>query len=153
MRLTGLLLGSLLAIGMLSCTVIAEDKLDPAVIAYKLPDQIKWLDNPKSGNRTAILQGDPTKPGPYAMLIQWLPGNMSRPHYHPNDRHFIVISGTWWVGTGPDFKPESTVPLPSGASVTHFARGVHFDGAKTEQATILVWGEGPATTTPFAPSR
>ena len=38
------------------------------------------------------------------MLLQWLPGNMSR-----------------------------------------------FDGAKGEPATILVLGEGPATSTPFAP--
>jgi hypothetical protein len=26
---------------------------------------------------------------------------------------------------------------------------VHYDGAKTEPATIVVWGEGPATSTPF----
>jgi hypothetical protein len=26
-------------------------------------------------------------------------------------------------------------------------RNGHFDGAKDEQATILVWGEGPATST------
>jgi hypothetical protein len=127
----------------------AETVLDPKAVAFKLPDQIAWTDNTKSGNRTAILQGDPTKPGPYAMLLQWLPGNMSRPHFHPNDRHFIVISGTWWVGTGPEFKPDATVPMPAGSSVTHFAKGVHYDGAKSEPATILVWGEGPATLTPF----
>lgn len=127
----------------------AETVLDPKAVAFKLPDQIAWTDNTKSGNRTAILQGDPTKPGPYAMLLQWLPGNMSRLHFHPNDRHFIVISGTWWVGTGPEFKPDATVPMPAGSSVTHFAKGVHYDGAKSEPATILVWGEGPATLTPF----
>ena len=125
--------------------------LDPAVIAFQLPDAIKWVDNPRAGNRSAILEGDPAKPGRYAMLLQWLPGNMSRPHFHPNDRHFLVISGTWWVGAGPTFDPNATVPLPAGSSVTHFAKGVHFDGAKDEQATILVWGEGPATSTPFAP--
>jgi hypothetical protein len=27
---------------------------------------------------------------------------------------------------------------------------VHVDGANDEAATILVWGEGPATSTPFA---
>ncbi len=126
--------------------------LDPAIIAFKLPDQIKWTDNPRSGNRTAVLQGDPSKPGPYVVLLQWLPGNkMSRPHFHPNDRHFIVVSGTWWVGSGPNFDPAATVPIPAGSSVTHFAKGVHFDGARGEQATILVWGEGPATSTPLAP--
>jgi len=23
--------------------------------------------------------------------IKWLPGNMSRPHFHPNHRFFVVI--------------------------------------------------------------
>jgi hypothetical protein len=73
---------------------------------------------------------------------------MSRPHFHPNDRFFIVVSGTWWVGSGPEFNPDATVPMPA----IHYAKGVHYDGAKGEQATILVWGEGPATSTPFAPS-
>ena len=125
--------------------------LDPAVIAFTPPERIAWVDNPRAGNRSAILQGDPAKPGPYAMLIEWLPGNMSRPHFHPNDRHFLVISGTWWVGSGAKFAPEETVPMPTGSSVTHFAKGVHFDGAKGEPARILVWGEGPATSTPFGP--
>jgi len=125
--------------------------LDPAVIAFTPPERIAWVDNPRAGNRSAILQGDPAKPGPYAMLVEWLPGNMSRPHFHPNDRHFLVISGTWWVGSGAKFAPEETVPMPTGSSVTHFAKGVHFDGAKGEPARILVWGEGPATSTPFGP--
>lgn len=124
-------------------------QLDPAAVAFKLPDQIDWKDNPKAGNRSAVLQGDPAKPGPYAMLLQWLPGHMSRPHFHPHDRFFIVVSGTWWVGSGPKFEPEATLPMPAGSFVTHWAKGVHFDGAKEEPATILVWGEGPATSTPF----
>ena len=142
------------AILIVACSGVAAAQavtLDPAVVAFKLPDQIKWIDNTKAGNRTAVLQGDPTKSGPYAMLLQWLPGNMSRPHFHPNDRHFIVVSGTWWVGSGTEFKPDATIGLPAGSSVTHFAKGVHYDGAKADQATILVWGEGPATVTPFAP--
>jgi quercetin dioxygenase-like cupin family protein len=148
--LAKLLIASMLLAALSEAAAAQTIKLDPAIIGYKLPDQIPWKDNP-SGNRTAVLQGDPTKPGPYAVLLQWLPGNMSRPHFHPNDRHFIVVSGTWWVGAGPEFDPEKTVPMPAGSSVTHFANGVHFDGAKGEQATILVWGEGPATSTPFAP--
>jgi hypothetical protein len=98
------------------------------------------------------MAGDPSKPGLYVVLTKWLPGNMSRPHFHPNDRFFIVLSGTWWVGSGPEFKPDATVPMPAGSHVIHYGKGVHYDGAKGEQATILVWGEGPATSTPFAPS-
>ena len=124
-------------------------ELDPKIVGFKLPEQIPWVDSARAGNRTAVLQGDPAKAGPYAMLLTWLPGNMSRPHFHPNDRFFIVVSGTWWVGSGPDFDPGATVPMPAGSHVIHYAKGVHFDGAKNEPATILVWGEGPATTTPW----
>jgi hypothetical protein len=98
-----------------------------------------------------VLQGDPAKTGPYAMLLKWLAGHMSRPHFHSNDRHCMVISATWWVGSGPNFDPEATVALSAGSSVTHFAKGAHFDGAKSQQATTLVWGEGPAATTPVTP--
>jgi hypothetical protein len=146
------LVGAGIVLAVLSIAAATGQQLDPKVVTFKLPDQIAWKDNPKAGNRSAVLQGDPTKPGPYAMLLQWLPGNMSRPHFHPNDRFFIVISGTWWVGSGPTFDPNATVPVRAGSFVTHFAKGVHFDGAKDEEATILVWGEGPATSTPFAPS-
>jgi hypothetical protein len=145
------LIGAGVGLTLVSVVSAAAQDLDPKVIGFKLPDQIKWIDNPRSGNRSAVLQGDPSKPGPYAVLLQWLPGHMSRPHFHPNDRFFIVVSGTWWVGSGTEFKPEATVPMPTGSHVIHYAKGVHFDGAKDEQATILVWGEGPATSTPFAP--
>jgi hypothetical protein len=55
---------------------------------------------------------------------------MSRSHFHPNARHFLVLSGTGWVGAGPNFDRNATVPLPAGGAVTHFAKGAHFAGAK-----------------------
>jgi hypothetical protein len=143
--------GILLAVLSIAAAT-AQQQLDPKVVTFKLPDQIVWKENPKSGSRSAVLQGDPSKPGPYAMLLQWLPGRMSRPHFHPNDRFFIVISGTWWMGSGPKFDPDTTVPIKAGSFVVHHAKGVHYDGAKDEPVTIVVWGEGPATATPFKPS-
>ena len=123
-------------------------ELDPKAVIYKLPDQIQWKSSP-AGADQAVLVGDPSKEGLYVVLTRWNPGHMSRPHFHPNDRFFMVLSGTWWVGNGGKFDPEATVPMPAGTHVIHWAKGVHFDGAKTEPATILVWGEGPATSTPF----
>jgi hypothetical protein len=120
--------------------------LDKAAINIVLPDQIPWKDRPLvPGVKEAILAGDPAKPGVYVVLIKWLPHNMSRPHFHPNDRFIKVLSGTWWVGTGPKFDPNNTVPLPAGSFVTHFAKQVHYDGAKDEEAVLEIVGEGPAT--------
>jgi gentisate 1,2-dioxygenase len=99
------------------------------------------------GAEIAILYGDPAKPGLYAVMQKWLPGNMSRPHWHPNDRMITVFKGTWWVGTGDKFDPDSTVPLPVGSYVTHSAKEIHYDGAKNEEVWLLMAGEGPATST------
>lgn len=127
---------------------LAAQPLDPAAVAFRLPDQIPWGPVTRNGNQQAVLLGDPSRPGPYIVMIRWLPNSMSRPHFHPNDRFITVISGTWWVGSGTRFDPNATVPMPAGAFVTHFGRGIHYDGAKDEPCVILIMGEGPGTSTP-----
>ena len=133
--------------GMLSISSAAE--LNPAALAYKLPDQIPWGPVTAGGAQSAVVVGDPTKPGFYMVYNKWTKGNhFSHPHFHPNDRYIVVLQGTWWVGTGPKFDPEhGSVPMPAGSFVTHFAKQVHWDGAKDEDAVLLIMGEGPATAT------
>jgi len=122
--------------------------IDPAAVQVTQPSEIKWVRNAAGTNESAVLYGDPAKPGPYVMQLKWLPGNMSRPHFHPNDRFFVVVSGTWWVGTGEKFDPETTVPARAGSYVIHHAKQIHYDGAKDAECIIQVWGMGPATSTP-----
>jgi hypothetical protein len=121
-------------------------ELNPAALAYKLPDQIKWIDGGKGALR-AVIFGDPSKPGLYIVLVRWTAHHMSRPHFHPNDRFITVLSGTWWVGTGAKFDPDSTVALPAGTFVTHFGKQIHYDGAKDVDAVLEIVGEGPETPT------
>ena len=125
----------------------AGPDLNPAAISYKLPNQINWV-HAANGSDSAILAGDPAKPGMYIVLTRWTAHHMSHPHFHPNDRFITVISGTWWVGTGTKYDPDSTVPLPPGSVVTHFGKQVHYDGAKDEDVTLVIAGEGPGTQTP-----
>src|ERR1700746_1375018 len=47
--------------------------LDPKAVVYKLPDQIKWNENPAAGNANAVLYGDPSKTGLYIVLAKWYP--------------------------------------------------------------------------------
>jgi hypothetical protein len=133
---------------MVAATPCYPAELDRTVADFKTPADIQWRRNAAGTNEGAILHGDPSKPGPYVARIKWLPGNMSRPHFHPNDRFFVVISGTWWMGTGPVFDPNTTVPVPAGSYVIHYANQIHYDGAKDEECVIQVWGMGPATSTP-----
>jgi quercetin dioxygenase-like cupin family protein len=76
---------------------------------------------------------------------------MSRPHFHPNDRFIMVLKGTGCMGTGDKFEPASTVTVSAGTFVTHFAKGVHYDGAKEEEVVLLTTGESPATSTRAEP--
>jgi len=143
-------MGRLLIIALaLACSQASfAGDIDRSIADFIPPKDIKWERAPGAMAERAVLFGDPSKPGPYVMRLKWLPGGMSRPHFHPNDRFFVVISGTWWMGTGPKFDPESPVPVPAGSYVIHYANKIHYDGAKTEECVIQVWGMGPATSTP-----
>ena len=142
------------AIAFAVCTVMLAPTIGLAQqvvgkgVELTTPDNIKWVKNAAGTQETAVLFGDPDKPGPYVIRLRWLPGNMSRPHFHPNDRFFVVVSGTWWVGSGEKYDPESTVPAGPGSYVLHKAGAIHYDGAKKEPAVIQVWGMGPNTSTP-----
>jgi quercetin dioxygenase-like cupin family protein len=142
-----LLAAPLLALGSTMAADAVE--LNPAAVAYQLPDQIKWNPPNAGGSQNAVMVGDPAKPGLYVVLNKWLKGDhFSRPHSHPNDRFITVLGGTWWVGSGTTFDPDNSVAMPAGTYVTHFGKQVHWDGAKTEDASLLIFGEGPGTSTP-----
>ena len=122
--------------------------LDPKAITIQLSKDIKWVSNPNAGAETAVLLGDPNKPGLYVILQKWLPHHNSRPHFHPNDRYVTVLSGTWWVNTGPKYDPAGFKPVPAGSFVIHYGKEIHYDGAKDEPCVLQIVGMGPATNTP-----
>ena len=56
--------------------------IDRSAVDWKTPAEIKWVRNAAGTNEQAVLFGDPSKPG---------------------SRFFVVLSGTWWMGTGEKF--------------------------------------------------
>jgi hypothetical protein len=140
-------IGAAFSARMLAAGTASAAELDPKAVIYKLPDQIE-LKATGNGNASTTLAGDPTTTGLYIVLNKWLKGNhFSKPHFHPNDRFITVLQGTWWVGSGRKWDPNNSVPMRPGTFVTHFGKQVHWDGAKDEDALILIVGEGPATST------
>ena len=139
---------ALLALGPASLGAEGAVAPDPKVLSFKLPAQIPWEPVSAAGSQQAVIYGDPNKPGLYVVLYKWLPHHMSKPHFHANDRVIHVISGTWWVGTGDDWDPDKSTPIPAGSVVTHFGKQVHWDGAKDEEAFLEIVGMGPGTSVP-----
>ena len=116
------------------------------------PEDVKWVKEADgSGVERATLMGDPTKPGIYVTRIKFPPGVMSRPHYHQEDRHAVVIKGTWYTGTGEAFAPDKTIPLTTGSYMLHPAGEIHFDGAKDEEVIVQIIGYGPSSTVRLRP--
>jgi quercetin dioxygenase-like cupin family protein len=141
-RFAALIVGCLLA--AVPRVFAAEDARGFVTIK---PDEIHWQHN-ESGPDIAVIYGDPQKEGFYIIRARFAPGVMSRPHYHPNDRHVTVLSGTWWAGTGPNFDPDATTPMPPGSYMKHPAGAVHFDGAKDAEVIVEIKGMGPAPSIP-----
>ena len=63
----------LIFVGMVSISSAAE--LNPAAVIYKLPDQTPWGPINAAGAQSAVVVGDPTKPGFYMVYNKWTKGN------------------------------------------------------------------------------
>lgn len=116
------------------------------------PEQTEWKDVPNGhGVQMAVVSGDPGKAGLYVIRVKFPPGIMSAPHFHPEDRHAVVLRGTWYTGTDETWDPERTVALKPGSYMKHPAGAVHYDGAKDEEVIVQIAGFGPSGTTEVFP--
>lgn len=140
-----------LTLSLSSLTLCAAEgpfaALDPRAIKIRLPADIQWKIS-SSGASEATLVGDPSQQGLYVVLTKWAAHHNSHPHFHPNDRFITVLSGTWWVATGRKYDPDQMKPVPAGSFVTHYAKQVHYDGAKDGDVILEIVGMGPETPTP-----
>jgi hypothetical protein len=128
--------------------VNASADKDKAGFVRITPEDIKWNDRPGyDGVKSAVIQGDPSKPGIYVIRAKFSPGTMTRPHWHPEDRYVVVVSGTWYTGEGDNFEPDKTVPLKAGSFMLHPAKAHHYDGARDEEVVVQIVGIGPSATT------
>ena len=112
-------------------------------------DKLTW--RPTEGNtlgvETAVVEGDPSKPGYYLTINHFPAGVMSRPHYHPDERYVIVLRGTWYTDEGDVFRPTQTIPLKPGDFMRHPKNGPHYDGALDEDTWVAISGYGPTHAT------
>lgn len=108
------------------------------------PENMKWEAGLKllggaGSTPLSFLDGDPSKPGIYVVRVNYPPNVFTRPHWHGEDRHIVVLKGTWHMGTGDNFDPSKAVPLPVGSYAKHPAGGVHWDARKTKKSCCRSW--------------
>ena len=142
------LLPVLVVLGLLSPAVNAAVKdttqAQDSTIMLNQKD-IQWKEGSKDlppGTKVAVLKGAPDQPGPLTMRLKLPAGSTLRPHTHPGDEQFTVLSGklAFGLGTKVDknakvYGPGSFFSIPAGDEMYAFT---------TDKETVLELNvEGP----------
>lgn len=150
MNRTTKLLGPLLTIVVLEwagATSLGHEKDDEMKASIYSADGLKWQDGPTSlppGAKISVLEGDPSKEGPFVFRVKVPDGYRVPPHTHPKVERVTVVSGTFHIGMGDKFDEKATRVMSAGGYGYWPAGMKHFVWAKGE--TVLQFhGTGPWT--------
>ena len=106
---------------------------------------MQWSDAPPTlpkGAKMAVLQGDPTKAGPFVIRLSAPAGYKVPPHSHSQAENLTVISGSFQVGTGDKVNVKELKTMGPGAFGSIPGGTNHYAMAKTA-AVVQIHGEGP----------
>lgn len=111
-----------------------------------------WMPGPTAfplGLELSVLQGDPSKEGPFVVRLRVPAGYQIPAHTHGGAEHVTIISGDLSVGTGTTFATNALRALSAGDFISIPANVPHF--ATSEGGTVMqVHGLGPLTITCLA---
>ena len=110
------------------------------------PGDLKWNDAPPGlppGGKMAVLNGDPSQPGPLTVRLKAPAGYKVMPHTHPTAERLTVITGTFKIGMGEKFDEKSMQQMTAGSyivlppNMAHYAKGAGGD------SVVQIDSEGP----------
>ena len=108
------------------------------------PDQLKWSAHPAmaKGAEVTVVNGDPSKEGPYVARLKFPAGFKIMPHTHPNAENVTVISGQFHIGMGEKFDENKLEALKAGGYV-QVPHGMQHYAMASEDTVIQLHGMGP----------
>lgn len=128
-----------------SATSQAQDMSTPLT---KLPNEIEYK-GLAAAPQTAVLFGDPSKPGIYVVRVRFPKGTKVMPHSHPDaPRTIAVLAGTLYLGFGEQWDEGKLAPLPTGTFFTEPANAAHFAWAKDDDVIVQLTSIGPTANNP-----
>jgi len=110
-----------------------------------MPQGIVWKAPPVSpGPETAVIFGDPTKPGPYVLRAKFPAGFKLMPHTHPDEwRTGVVLSGNYYFGIGEQWDESKLRSYPPGTFYSEPKGTPHFVWAKDGEVIVQITAMGP----------
>ncbi len=109
------------------------------------PSEVKWKKGPESlppGAEIAVLEGDPSKPGPFAFRVKAPDGFIIPPHTHPKAERITVIGGTFHIAMGEKVDKSMGKAMPTG-SFGYWPAGMRHFAWVTGETIVQFHGEGP----------
>jgi quercetin dioxygenase-like cupin family protein len=136
-------------IGSAPAFALASPPEPPAGEAHRIYTvaDVQWQDGPSSlpaGAQFALLDGDPSKAGYFALRISLPDGYVIPPHRHPVQERVTVLSGTFHLGHGETVNRQETKALGRGSYFSLPPRMTHFAIAEGE-TVIQLTSIGPWT--------
>jgi len=113
-------------------------------IAGYVAGDMKWIDAPPAlpGAQMVVLQGDPSKAGPYTIRLKFPAGYQIPLHFHDADENLTVLSGLLHIGIAPNFDATNTKEIGALSFATIPARMKHTAWVDAE-TIVQVHGIGP----------
>ena len=118
---------------------------DVGASILKLPDQIEFKPaSIPSAPQTAVLYGDPSKPGVFVTRVKFSPGWKDPPHWHPDEvRTVAVLSGTFYFASGDKWDESTLKAYPAGTFYSEPSKSPHYTWAKDGEVILQITGVGP----------
>ena len=107
------------------------------------PDVLKWVEPPTlPGAQLAVVQGDPSKAGPFTYRIKMPAGYKIPAHSHKARENVTVLSGVFSVGFGERFDQGKGQELQAGDSSRFPPSGRTTGGrvARRRSSRFTAWG-------------
>ncbi|HEY8665529.1 MAG TPA: cupin domain-containing protein [Tepidisphaeraceae bacterium] len=109
------------------------------------PDTLKWQAvGPEfpAGAKMAVLEGDPSMKGMFAVRMDAPNGYRIPPHWHSMSEHITVISGTFLLGMGEKFDEKAMQAYPPGSYIVLPAHMAHYAMSRGG-SVVQISGHGP----------
>lgn len=145
MRMIQILTAATLLAGLSTATSRCDQHDDDESFQVFPNAGIEWKPGPPSlprGAQIAVLEGDPSKDGPFVFRVKAPDGYQIPVHTHPKTERVTVIAGTFNIGMGDKFDKQATKPMPAGTYGFWKSGMKHFVWVKGE-TIVQFHGEGP----------
>jgi quercetin dioxygenase-like cupin family protein len=115
MQRTALILSAFVSVSLLGPAMVPAQAAESASIIQ--PDALTWApaQGVPPGAQIAVLYGNPSKKGPFAVRFKFPSGYELATHSHPTDEFLTVISGKARMAFGEKADEAHAQPLPAGA--------------------------------------